>query len=55
MKFLRESKSKSIYHYFSHNKVSELENIRIMSSSFNLFVSSLPKKQTTANSFSGVT
>ena len=35
MKFLRESKSKSIYDDFFHDTISELENIRLMLSSFN--------------------
>ena len=55
MKFLRESKSKSIFDDFFHGAISELENIRLMFSSFNPFVPSLPKQQTTANSFSEVT
>ena len=42
MKFLRESKSKSIYDDFFHDTISELENIRLMFSSFNLFIPSLP-------------
>ena len=54
MKFLRESKSKSIYDDFFHDTISELENIRLMSSSFNPFVPSLTKEKTTANSFSVV-
>ena len=55
MKFLRESKSNSIYDDFFHDILSELENIRLMFSSFNPFVPSLSKQQTTANSFSVVT
>ena len=59
MKFLRESKSKSVYDdfFFSffHDTISELENIRLMFSSFNPFVPSLSKQQTTANSFNVVT
>ena len=55
MKFLRESKSKSIYVDFLHDTISELDNIRQMFSSFNPFVPSLPKQQTAANSFSVVT
>ena len=54
MKFLRESKSKFIYDDFFHDTISELENIRQMFSSFNPFVPSPPKQQTTANSFSVV-
>ena len=52
MKFLRESKSKSIYDDFFRDTISELENIRLMFSSFNPFVPSLSKQQATANSFS---
>ena len=58
MKFLRESKSKSSYDGFFRDTISELENIRLMFSSFNPLVTllpSLPKQQTTANSFSVVT
>ena len=55
MKFLKESKSKSIYDDFCHDIILELENIRPMFSSFNPFVPSLPKQQTTANSFGVVT
>ena len=55
MKFLRKSKSKSIYDDFVHDTISELENIRLIFSSFNPLVPSLPKQQTTANSFSVVT
>ena len=40
---------------FFHDTISELENIRLMFSSFNPFVPSLPKQQTTASSFSVVT
>ena len=47
--------SKSIYDDIFHDTISELENIRLMFSSFNPFVPSLPKQQTTANSFSVVT
>ena len=54
MKFLREGKSKSIYDDFFHDTISELKNIRLIFLSFNLFVPSLPKQQTTANSFSVV-
>ena len=50
MKFLRESKSKSIYDNFFYDTISEL-----LVSSFNPFVPSLPKQQTTADSFSVVT
>ena len=55
MKFLRGIKSKSIYNDFFHDTISELKNIRLMFSSFNPFVSLLPKQQTTSNSFSVVT
>ena len=55
MKFLRETKSKSIFKVFFDDTISELENIRLTFSSFNPFVPSLPKQQTTANSFSVVT
>ena len=55
MKFLRKSQSKSIYDDFFHNAISQLENIRLMFSTFNLFVPLLPKQQTTENSFSVVT
>ena len=41
MKFLRKRKSKSIYDDFFHDTISELENIRLMFSSFNPFVPSL--------------
>ena len=50
MKFPRESKSKITYDDFFHDPISELEKIRLMLSSFNPFVPSLPKQQTTANS-----
>ena len=55
MKFLRESKLKSIYDDFFHETISILEKIRLVFSSFNPFVPSLPKQQTTADSFSVVT
>ena len=55
MKFRRERKSKSVYDGFFHDIIPELENIRLMFSRFNPFVSSLPKQQTTANSFRVVT
>ena len=45
MTFLRVSKSKSIYDDFFHDTISELEKIRLMFSSFNPFVPSLPKQQ----------
>ena len=48
-------KSKFLYDDFLHDLISELEKIRLMFSSFNPFVPSLPKQQTTANSFSVVT
>ena len=54
MKFLRESKPKSVYDVFFHGTISELENIKLMFSSFNPFVLSLPKQRKTANSFSVV-
>ena len=54
MKFLRESKSKSIFDDVFHDTISELENIELMLSNFNAFVPSLTKQQTTANSFSVV-
>ena len=47
-----ESKSKSFYDDFFHETISEIENIRLLFSSFNPFVPSLPKQQTTAKSFS---
>ena len=55
MKFLRESKSKSIYDDFFRDTISELEKIRLMFSSFNPFVPSVSKQQTTAHRFSVVT
>ena len=57
MKGLRDTKSKSIYEGFNffHDTISVLENIKLMFSRFNPFVPSIPKQQTTANSFSVVT
>ena len=56
MKFLRESKSKSIYDdFFRDTLILEVENTMRIFSSFNPFVPPLPKQQTTANSFSVVT
>ena len=55
MKILREIKSKSIYDDFFHDTFLELENFKFVFSSFSPFVPSLPKQQTTANSFSVTT
>ena len=55
MKFLRESKSKSFYDDFFYDTISELKNIRLTFSSFNLYPLDQKPEQTTANSFSVVT